>query len=128
MPHDIILEETELCGDEQYDGRVSRDVFDDEATPALASNSGTLDFARNTTVWCDLVAARGSPQRSGVDKVKALAIRTLWLQEVLKEVELQNKSVTSKANRDEGSPRSTAASIEWSLWGRNAWRSETRVD
>ena len=56
-------------------------------------------FHVNTTLLCDLVAARGIAQRSGLGKVKELAIRTLWPQQTVKNRGLQVKSVTSKANK-----------------------------
>ena len=56
-------------------------------------------FHVNTTLLCDLVAARGIAQRSGLGKVKELAISTLWPQQTVKNRGLQVKSVTSKANK-----------------------------
>ena len=52
----------------------------------------------NTTLLCGLVAARGIAQRSGLGKVKELAIRTLP-QQTVKNRGLQVKSVTSKENK-----------------------------
>ena len=39
----------------------------------------------NTTLFCDSVAARGIAQRAGLGKIKALAVKTFWLQEVFSE-------------------------------------------
>ena len=47
----------------------------------------------------DSVAARDIAQRAGLEKVKALAVKTLWLQEVVRETRLQIKSIASKANK-----------------------------
>ena len=41
-----------------------------------------LGFSVNTTDFCGSVVARGSEQRAGLGKVRALAVETLWLQEV----------------------------------------------
>ena len=57
---------------------------------AVLEHSG---YRVNTTLLCDSVAAR-----SVVGKVKALEIRTPWLQEIVKERDQQIKPVTSKAN------------------------------
>ena len=53
----------------------------------------------NTTLYCDSVAARGIAQRAGLEKVKALAVKTLWLQEVVRERRLQIKSLASKGDK-----------------------------
>ena len=82
MSHGIIHEETELYGDEQS---LLRDVFEGGGAAALACNFGTLRFRLNKTLLGDSVAARGPAQRSGVGKVKTLAIWTLWLQEVVRD-------------------------------------------
>ena len=42
-------------------------------------------FRVNTTLFCDSVAARGIAQRAVLVKVKALTVKTLWLQEVVRE-------------------------------------------
>ena len=55
-------------------------------------------FRVNTTLYCDSVAARGIAQRAGLEKVKALAVKTLWLQEV-RERGLQIKSIAAKGNK-----------------------------
>ena len=49
----------------------------------------------NTTRYCDSVAARGIAQRAGLGKVKAPAVKTLRLQEVVRERGLQIKSIAS---------------------------------
>ena len=56
-------------------------------------------FRVNTTLSCDSVAARGIAQRAGLGKVKAPAVKTLWLQEVVRERGLQIKSMASKGNK-----------------------------
>ena len=56
-------------------------------------------FRVNTTLYCDSVAARGIAQRAGLGKVKALAVKTLWLQEAVREIGLQIKSIASKGNK-----------------------------
>ena len=56
-------------------------------------------FRVNTTLYCDSVAARGIPQRAGLGKIKALAVKTLWLQEVFRERGLQIKSIASKGRK-----------------------------
>ena len=56
-------------------------------------------FGVNTSLFCDSVAARRIAQRAGLVKVKALAVKTLWLQEVVCERGLQIKSISSKANK-----------------------------
>ena len=53
----------------------------------------------NTSLFCDSVAARGIAQRARLGKVKALAVKTSWLQEVVRERGLQIKSISSKANK-----------------------------
>ena len=52
----------------------------------------------NTTLFCDS-AARGIGQRAGLGKVKALAVKTFWLQASVRDRGLQIKSVSSKANK-----------------------------
>ena len=59
-------------------GGVLRDVLDCGGTAAPA-----VRFSVNTTLSCDSLAARGIAQRAGLEKVKVLAVKTLWLQEVL---------------------------------------------
>ena len=54
-------------------------------------------FHVNTTLLCDLVAARRIAQRSGLGK--ELAISTMWPQQTVMNRGLQVKSVTSKANK-----------------------------
>ena len=39
-------------------------------------------FRVNTTLLCDSVAAHGIAHRAGLEKVNALAVKTLWWQEV----------------------------------------------
>ena len=56
-------------------------------------------FRVNTTLYCDSVAPRGIAQRAGLGKVKALAVKTLWLQEVVCERRPQIKSMASKVNK-----------------------------
>ena len=56
-------------------------------------------FRVNTTLHSDSVAARGIAQRAGLGKVRALAVKTLWLQEVVRERGLQIKSSASKGNK-----------------------------
>ena len=56
-------------------------------------------FRVNTTLYCDSVAARGIAQRAGLVKVKALAVKTLWLQEVVRERGPQIKSIASKGSK-----------------------------
>ena len=53
----------------------------------------------NTTFFCDSVAARGIAQRAGLEKGQGTVVKTLWLQEVVRERGLQIKSISSKANR-----------------------------
>ena len=55
-------------------------------------------FRVNTTLFCDSVAARGIAQRAGLGMLKTLAVKTLWLQEVVRERGLQVKSIASKGN------------------------------
>ena len=45
------------------------------------------------------MAARGIAQRVGLEKVKALAVKTLWLQEVVRDRGLQIKTIASKGNK-----------------------------
>ena len=52
----------------------------------------------DTTLYCDSATARGIAQRAGLGKVQALAVKTLWLQEVVSEKRSQIKSNSSKAN------------------------------
>ena len=54
-------------------------------------------FRVNTSVLCDSVAARSIAQRAGLGKVKASAVKRLWLQEVVRERRLQITSISSKA-------------------------------
>ena len=56
-------------------------------------------FRVNTTLFCDSVAARDIAQRAGLEKVKALAVQTFWLQEVVRGRGLQIKSISSKASK-----------------------------
>ena len=56
-------------------------------------------FTVNTTLYCYSEAARGIAQRAGLGKVKALLVKTLWLQEVVRERGLQIKSIASKGNK-----------------------------
>ena len=56
-------------------------------------------FRVNTTLYCDSVAARGIAQGAGLEKVKALAVKTLWLQEVVRDRGLQIKTIASKGNK-----------------------------
>ena len=42
-------------------------------------------FRVNTSLFCDSVAAPGVAQRAALAKVQALAVKTLWLQEVARE-------------------------------------------
>ena len=58
-------------------------------------------FRVNTTLFCDSVASRGIAQRAGLGKLKALAVETLWLQEVVCERGLQVKSIASKGNKSD---------------------------
>ena len=53
----------------------------------------------NTTIFCDSVAARGIAKCAGLGKVKAPAVKTLWLQEVVREKGLQINSIASEANK-----------------------------
>ena len=71
------------------------------------------------------MAARGIAQRAGLGKVKALAVKTLWLQEVVRERGLQVKSIASKANKADlgsvtgGETERAASSVWWycgTLW------------
>ena len=55
-------------------------------------------FKVNATLYCDSVAARGIAQRAGLERVKALAVKTLWLQEIVRERGPQFKSIASKGN------------------------------
>ena len=74
-------------------------------------------FSVNITFFCDLVAAPGIAQRAGLGKVKALAVKTLWLQEVVRERELQIKSIASKADKaDLGTKVLPVARLN-ALWG-----------
>ena len=56
-------------------------------------------FRVNTILCCDSVAARGVAHRAGLGKVKALAVKTLRLQEVVRERGLPMRSISSKANK-----------------------------
>ena len=56
-------------------------------------------FRVNTSLFCDSVAARCVALRVGLEKVKASAVKTRWLQEVVRERRLQIKSISSKANK-----------------------------
>ena len=56
-------------------------------------------YSVDITLFCDSAAARGIAQRAGLGKVKALAVKTLWSQEVVRERGLQIKSIASKANK-----------------------------
>ena len=58
-------------------------------------------FSVNITIFCDSMAARGTAQRAGLGKVKALAVKTAWLQEVIRERRLHITSIASKADKDE---------------------------
>lgn len=51
----------------------------------------------NTTLYCDSVAAHGTGQRSAVVRGKALAVKALWLQEVVRHRGVQIRAVPSKA-------------------------------
>ena len=55
-------------------------------------------FRVNMSLLCHSMAARGIAQRSGVGKEKDLTMRTLWLQKIVKDRELQMKSATSNEN------------------------------
>ena len=55
----------------------------------------------NTTLFCDSAVARGIAQRTGLEKLKALAVKTLWLQEVVRERGLQVKSIASNGNNSD---------------------------
>ena len=61
-------------------GGVLRDVLDCGGTAAPAVGFSVV----NTTLSFDSLAARGIAQRAGLEKVKVLAVKTLWLQEGLK--------------------------------------------
>ena len=54
-------------------------------------------FKANTTLFCESLAARGIAQRARLGKVKALAVKTSWLQEIVRGRALQVKVVYSKA-------------------------------
>ena len=56
-------------------------------------------FRVHKTLFCDSVAARGVAQRAGLGKVKALALKSLWLQVDVRERGLQIKSIASKGNK-----------------------------
>ena len=56
-------------------------------------------FRVNTSLFHDLVAARGLAQRAGLGTVKALAVKTLWLQQVVRERGVQIKSISSKSKQ-----------------------------
>ena len=45
------------------------------------------------------MTARGIAQRAGLGQVKALAVKTLWLQELVRDPGLHIKAVSSKAKK-----------------------------
>ena len=70
-------------------------------------------FRVNTSLFCDSVLARGIAQRARLEKVKALTVKTSWLQEVVRETGLQIKSISSKTNNaDFGKKVYTCGQIE----------------
>ena len=99
MPSGVILTKAELRGDEQWHGRRLRDAFDSGGATHARSVLERFEFKVNTTLFCDSAAARGIGQRAGLGKVKALAVKTLWLQATVRDRGLQIKSVSSKANK-----------------------------
>ena len=84
-----------LCGNEQRNGRVLRNLLDCLGTAALAVDSGAFRIqSEHDLFFCDSVSARGIAQRAGLGKVKALAVKTLCLKEVVRERGLQIKSIS----------------------------------
>ena len=81
MPTDVFFSKTELCGDEQRNGTVQRDVLDCGGTVALENDSGALWIQSEH----DPLLRLSGCERAGLGKVKALAVKTLWLQEVDRE-------------------------------------------
>ena len=77
-------------------------------------------FTVNTTLYCDSVAARGIAQRAGLGKVKALAVKTLWLQEVVRERGPQIKSTAWKGKKaalgTKGVAGGEAEHVAGSMW------------
>ena len=75
-----------------------------------------------TTLFCDSVTARGIAQRAGMGKVKALAVKTRWPQEVVRDRGLQIKAVSSKREqsrfRDESSTCGKAEPFASNVWDR----------
>ena len=70
------------------------------ATRGMQSLLEHFGFTVNTTLFCDSVAARGIAQRAGLGKVKALAVKTLCLQEVVREKGIQIKWSSPKGKQD----------------------------
>ena len=64
-----------------------------------------VGFRVSTTLFCDSVAARGIAQRARLRHVKAVAVKTLGLQEVVRERRLQIKSISSKGNKPDLGPK-----------------------
>ena len=58
-----------------------------------------FEFRVNATYFGDLVAARGITQRLGLGRVQAFAVKTLRLQEIVRDRGLQINAVSSKANK-----------------------------
>ena len=89
MPIDIIFSKTKLCGEERWNGGA-----------ALAIHSGTLRQSEHDPFW-NSVAARGIAQRAGLVKIKALDVKTLRLQEVVRGEKITDQVDSLKANKAE---------------------------
>ena len=90
---DTIFSKTKLCGDELRNGRVPRNVLDCRGTAALAVDSATFRIQSEHDPIMRFCGCASIAQRAGLVKVKALAVKTLWLQEVVRERGLQIKSI-----------------------------------
>ena len=88
-----------LCGNEQRNGRVLCNVLDCGGAVTLENESAIFLIQCRHHPFLRLSGCGGIAQRAGLGKVKGLARKRLWLQEVVRERELQIKSTASKANK-----------------------------
>ena len=100
MPKGVLLAKAELLGDEQLHGRELCDVFDSGGGTAHAVSAGAFCVQSEHDTVSRLCGTAWDCAACWIGKgIKALAVKTLWLQELVRDRGLQIKSVSPKANK-----------------------------